>query len=176
MGDYEYPPLGAGQTIALNAQGQAPGWVLLVPKGPMLKGADGRQWRMPDAAEVVAATMAPGNALPVDINHAQFIKAPKGEASPAVGWIEKLEARDGAIWGHVAWNAAGVAALAERAYRYISPVLKHTADGLVRALAGAGLTNRPNFTELPALCAAADEAEPSALFRKIMESCGHKGA
>ena len=36
------PALGVGQLVALNAQGQPPEWVMLVPKGPRIVGNDGR--------------------------------------------------------------------------------------------------------------------------------------
>lgn len=35
--------------------------------------------------------------LPVDMEHSTEIKAPNGEPAPAVGWIEDLEDRGGAV-------------------------------------------------------------------------------
>lgn len=165
--------LGAGQDVALNARGDAPAWVMLAPKGPRIVGNDGRVFTLDSPAAVVDAFVKSGIKLPVDINHAEFLKAPRGEASPAVGWIEQLETRDGAIWGRVEWNSSGREALKDRAYRYISPALIHNAEGKVLRLSGAGLVNRPNFN-MPALNARRETAEPPALFREIMERCGHK--
>ncbi|PWB84378.1 MAG: hypothetical protein C3F11_01610 [Methylocystaceae bacterium] len=149
---------GFGRCVALNLSG-APvdsQWAMLVPPG-RVEGADGRVFvnDAPDA--VVGAFVKSGIAAPVDVNHSQFIKAPNGEPSPAVGWIEELQVRVGAIWGRIEWNAAGKAALASKAYRYISPALRHDANGKVIAILGAGVVNRPNFA-MPALAAEQPQA------------------
>jgi phage I-like protein len=173
MGDAHSAVLGAGQVVALNARGAAPDWVMLTPKGPRIVGNDGRVFILDNPSAVVDAFAKSGLKLPIDINHAQFHKAPKGEASTAVGWIEQLEARDGAIWGRVEWNSCGAGALKDRDYRYISPALKLDAAGRVVGIAHAGLVNEPNFA-MPALNARSEASEQSALLREIMERCGHK--
>lgn len=142
--------LGAGVALALNAEGALPEWAMLIPKGPSIVGSDGRAFTLEEPQEVVEAFNAAGRSLPIDINHAEFLKAPMGEESPAAGWIEALEVRDGAIWGRVAWTPDGAAALNARRYRYLSPALRTDKSGKVLALAGAGLVNRPNFS-MPAL-------------------------
>ena len=164
--------LGAGQIVALNARGAAPEWVMLTPKGPRIVGNDGRVFTLDNPGAVVDAFAKSGLKLPIDINHAQFHKASKGEASPAVGWIEQLDARDGAIWGRVEWNSRGESALKDRDYRYISPALTLDAAGRVVGIAHAGLVNEPNFT-MPALNARGDATEQPTLLREIMERCGH---
>ncbi len=77
-------------TITLHTALDAgvPEWVQLVPAGTF-KGADGRgPYTLTNAAAVIAASMAGPNArLPVDENHSTDIAAPKGEPSPARGWI-----------------------------------------------------------------------------------------
>jgi phage I-like protein len=155
-----------GAAIALNFEGAAPEWIELIPKGPNLVGHDGRKFTLSDPAKVVAAYEARGLKLPIDINHAQFLKAPKGEEAPASGWIEALEARDGAIYGRVEWTPDGAAALAAKKYRYISPAFQHTAAGDVVGLLGAGLVNAPNFT-MPALNAAILEAPMKNILAKL---------
>lgn len=139
-----------GEAIALNVEGCAPEWILLVPAGKEIHGNDRRKFLNPDPRAVVATFQASGMALPIDVNHAQFLRAPKGEDAPAAGWIEELQIRDGAIWGRVEWTPSGKAALDARSYRYISPALLTDKSGAVLALAGAGLVNRPNFN-MPAL-------------------------
>ena len=104
--------------------------------------------------------------MPVDINHAEFLKAPNGDGSPAAGWIERLDVRDGAIWGRVAWTPSGAEALNARAYRYLSPVLRHDKDGRVLGLAGAGLVNRPN------LSMAALNAEQGVVMKNLFAKLG----
>jgi phage I-like protein len=142
-----------GNCIALNLAGAPTDsqWIMLVPAGN-INGADGRVF-INDAPEAVVREFAKfGRSAPVDINHSQFIKAPNGEPSPAVGWIEELQVREGAIWGRIEWNAAGKAALENRSYRYISPALRQDGAGRVIAILGAGVVNRPNF-QMPALAA-----------------------
>jgi phage I-like protein len=148
-GALDLPGLGAG--VALNFEGDAPPeWVQLVPAGEKVTGNDGRAFINRDPQAVVAAFSARGLDLPVDINHAEFLRAPKGEEAPAAGWIKQLELREGAIWGRVEWTPSGAAALNAKSYRYISPALIHDKAGTILSIAGAGLVNRPNFA-MPAL-------------------------
>jgi phage I-like protein len=162
----QLPALCAGQIVALNAQGEPPEWVMLVPKGPRVVGNDGRVFSLKEPSDVVNAFARAGMHLPIDINHAQFLKAPNGDDSPAAGWIEELDARDGAIWGRVAWTPSGAAALHDRAYRYLSPALLADKDGRVVGLAGAGLVNRPNFNM------AALNAEQGAPMKNLFSKLG----
>lgn len=126
-----------------------PEWVQITPAGPALRGRDGRAWSMADPGAVIAAwraDAAAGIAVPVDVEHAT-----EGAGGPAMGWVEDVEARDGALWARVAWNASGRQALADRAFRFLSPAFLFDArNGQVLRLRSIGLTNRPNFV-LPAL-------------------------
>jgi len=140
-----------GVGVALNFEGEAlPEWVDLVPAGPSLRGHDGRSWNLDDPQKLVAAFNVRGLSRPFDINHSTFIKAPKGEDAPAVGWIEELAVRDGRLAGRVTWNARGAQVLRDREYRYVSPSFHFDKAGNVVEIVGAGLVNTPNFT-LPAL-------------------------
>jgi hypothetical protein len=153
----------------LAALGDAglPEWVQITPPGPALRGRDGRSWTLPAPERVVAqfrADAAAGIAVPVDLAHAT-----ETFGGPAVGWVADLAVHDGALWARVAWNAAGRAALAERAalveraFRFVSPAFLYDATtwsrasmpgaawtGRVLRLRAVALTNRPNFP-LPAL-------------------------
>ncbi len=161
------PALGAGIALALNALGAAPEWTMLVPAGPRVVGNDGRVFKLSDPQTIVDAFQKGALSLPVDVNHAEFYKATQGDPSPASGWIEQLEVREGAIWGRVAWTQGGEAAINSRAYRYLSPALLTDKDGNVLGLAGAGLVNRPNFN-MPALNAADD----GALMKSLLKTLG----
>lgn len=158
--------------IALNAEGAtAPEWVQLLPAGPSVEGIDGRRWTVTDPAAVVSASMARNQSLPIDFEHATHLKGGAGERADAVGWIEALEVRDGAIWGRVDWNPSGREAVASRAYRYLSPVFRHSATtGAIQRLASAGLTNVPNLP-LQALNRA-DHEETATLDRTVLEALG----
>ncbi len=141
--------IGSQHDVALNAEGAPPAYIMLVPAGAVVPGNDGRSYKNPDPQSVVDAFARDGKAVPIDINHAQFLKAPAGEPSPAAGWIEALELRDGAIWGRVEWTQIGLNALKEKTYRYVSPALK-APGGVIAGIAGAGLVNRPNL-KMPSL-------------------------
>jgi len=136
--------------VALNvelAAGEAPEWVELIPAGPRVVGRDGRAWLHDRPQSIVDAFTARNTPLPLDWEHATEHKAPRGEAAPAAGWIEELEARDGgAIWGRVAWTPRGASMVANREYRFLSPVFGYEpATTRIRYLASAGLTNTPNL-------------------------------
>lgn len=140
-------------SLALNADGKAPAWVQLVPPGPQLRGRDGRQWRMQDAAVVVNATIAlTGLPLVIDYDHATE-KPELAANSGAAGWIEELKVENGSIWGRVDWTPRGAEKVAGREYRFVSPVLAHSrnAEQDIVALVSVGLVHRPNFTTLRAL-------------------------
>lgn len=122
-------------------------WLELIPapnaQGKVV-GKDGRWWRMPHPQAVVDNF---GGALPIDVNHASELKAPKGEQSPAAGWVEQLQVRHGAIWGRVVWNQMGRAAVADKQYRFLSPAFAATkSTNEIQALLSVGLVNAPNFS------------------------------
>ena len=152
--------------LALNGEGLAPDWIELIPAGPVVRGRDGRQWTMRDPASIVAAFVANRADLPIDMEHAQFERAPRGDAAPAYGWIGEVAARNGAIWGRVAWTGKGKASIESREYRYISPVFSFNSSGEILALKGAGLVNRPNL-DLPAL-----NREASMNWTKLLAALG----
>ena len=122
-----------------------PDRVLLLPSGEVV-GRDGRRWLNSEPDAVVRAFAELGRDMPIDIEHAGEIKAPKGEPAPAVGWITALENEGGAVFGRVQWLPQGADLVGGRQYRYLSPVILYRpADGVITGLAGAGLTNRPNL-------------------------------
>lgn len=143
----------------LPAAGKAPDWVELIPRGPRLTGRDGRQFQLDDPQTVVNAFR---RRLPFDCCHSTHFP---GVAAPAVGWIEQLEVREGAVWGRVAWTPRGRSHLENHEYRFVSPVLHIDPTGddvpTVTALASAALTNNPNL-DLAALNHAQAEAATSA--------------
>jgi phage I-like protein len=159
---------GFGNGLALNFEGadRAPEWVQLMPRGPRLRGNDGRTWLLEEPQGLVEAFNARGLKRPIDINHAAFLKAPRGEEAPAAGWIEELAVRDGAIFARIGWTPKGREAVLNRDYRYISPSFNHDAKGNVVELLGAGLVNTPNFT-LPAL-----NSETRSMFKDLLKKLG----
>lgn len=138
---------------ALPAGDDVPEWINLLPAGAIITTVDGRgPYRVPDAAALVRASLhQAAGPMVIDENHATDLAAPKGEAAPARGWIVDLEARADGIWGKVEWTRTGRRLMADRAYRYISPVISHGRDGTVLDIRRASLVNKPNLRGLVAL-------------------------
>lgn len=130
--------------------GDVPDRIPVIPAG-VSTGVDGRVFMLDQPEAVVRAFKAAGRDLPVDVEHATHIKGPKGDPAPAVGWIKDLSVEAGAIIATVAWNAAGRDLVAGQAYRFYSPAFMHDDKGHVIALRSLGLTNEPNFLDLPSL-------------------------
>lgn len=117
-------------------------------------GFDGRgPFEMKNAEAVIAASVRAKTDLFIDRDH-QTLYMPKGTEVVAAGWIKKMEARNGEIWGFVEWVDKASAQLAAKEYRYISPVFKtNPATGEITQIIHASLTNNPNF-ELTAVASA----------------------
>lgn len=185
---------GAGVEIAFNAvAAAAPEWIMLLPigTGGIVATVDGRgPYRVTDAAKLAASALAlhAGRIL-IDENHATDLAAPEGRSAPARGWATQLEVRGDGIYGLVEWSEPGAALLAERAYRFISPVLVHDKSGVVLDMPRASLTNTPNLRGMAALNAQendpmdllaqlrkllgmADDADAEAVMTKVKSMCG----
>ncbi|OYU38613.1 MAG: hypothetical protein CFE33_15080 [Pseudorhodobacter sp. PARRP1] len=141
----------------LPTEGEVPEWVHLLPAAHgEIRTFDGRgPYHVTDPAAIIAASMSGDprdeNGLIIDENHSVDIAGPVGLPSPSRGKIMAMEVRDGGIWGKMKWNAAGKALLADQAYRGISPVIMHDADGVVTRILRASLVNYPNLRGLAAL-------------------------
>ncbi len=123
-----------------------PNWIQLLPAGPAITGSDGRSWTLPDPAALITEFTARNKPLVVDWEHASEHRALQGLDAPAAGWIDRLETRDGAIWGHVEWTPKAAQQIAAKEYRFLSPVFTYQkSDNRIVALVSAGLTNQPNL-------------------------------
>ncbi|MBP2301301.1 phage protease [Azospirillum picis] len=154
-------PTIAGEAVATcaffadltTADGIVPRRIRLLPTGAVTPN-DGREpWTVTDAAAVVAASLAtaPHGLLAIDYDHAADLAAPKGGPAPAAGWITSLQVTAEGIQADVDWTEAGARAIAAKEYRFISPSFRHGPDRQVTRIIGAGLTNRPALSDLPAL-------------------------
>lgn len=133
--------------LCFELSADVPEWVEVLPPGPTVTGRDGRTWSY-DPAEVLAATKAhtAGADLPFDYVHATELKAPQGEDAPASGWAREYRINErGAIEARVEWTAKARNAIAEREYRYISPVFTYDDDGRIHRFSSFGLVNKPNL-------------------------------
>lgn len=126
--------------------GDVPDWIEVIPAADtdgIVRGRDGRWWRMPNPQAIADAYDLP---IPIDINHATETQALMGEEAPAQGWIEKLEVRDGAIWGQVGWTERGTNAVKARDYRFLSSAFRFDRESLeILKVTSVGLVNVPNF-------------------------------
>lgn len=148
--------------LSLNAAdaGGVPEWLHLVPAGTF-SGVDGRGPYVNDEpAKVVALFTSEGRKLPIDENHSIDLMGPKGQSTPARGWIIALESRGDGIWGKVDWTDAGKAMIASHDYGFLSPAFLHTAAKPFRVakLMRVSLTNDPNLTHLKSLHSREDTA------------------
>lgn len=125
-----------------------PEWVHLIPAGTF-SGRDGRGPYHLDAESVLAAFTAGGIDLPFDYDHQSLSADDKAGPVPAAGWIKELQAREDGLFGRVEWTPRAVELLANREYRYVSPVFRVDERGRVLALLGAGLTHTPNLELTP---------------------------
>lgn len=137
-----------------------PEWIKLAPRGKFTA-RDGRKFDT-DPDVLVERFNADGVAVPVDVDHATVKKAMFGDAAPAVGWIEKLEARPDGLYGQVSWLEEGVRVLSARSHRYVSPALKADDFGKAIWLHSAGLVAAPAIS-MPAVASAQPKTEPNML-------------
>ena len=164
---------------ALNFElpaGPAPEWLELIPAGVSVVGRDGRKWLNDRPADIMAAFNADARDLVIDTEHATQLKAPNGEPAPAAGWIKALETREnGAIWGPAEWTPGGALAVANREYRYISPVFTYEErSGRIAQLVSIGLTNRPNLrlTALNQIGRESTRSQEDDMLKKLLLALG----
>lgn len=136
--------------IAIDATGDVPEWVHLLPAGE-IRTIDGRGPYRVASMHSVADLLPEGKKLPIDEMHATDKGAPLGLPAPARGWIVALQARDDGLWGKVEWTGTGHQLMADKAYSGLSPVILHSKAGEVVQVLRASLTNTPNLQGLTSL-------------------------
>ncbi len=136
----------------ITGDSDVPEWIHLLPGGSTIETGDARgPYNVDSADEIIAASFAQDDRLPVDENHATDLAAPRGEPAPAHGWITAMEARSDGIWGRVEWTDSGRDLVASRAYRGISPVILHDKQKAVHSILRASLVNKPNLRGMTTL-------------------------
>jgi len=135
----------------LPQDGSVPEWVQLIPPGRDIAGFDGRHW-LNDKPEAVLAyfanRQARGRDLVFDYEHSTEHKAPLGEEAPASAWGKQMEIRDGgSVWVRPEWTERAANAIANKEYRYLSPVLIYErTTGRIVGIDSVGLTNKANLS------------------------------
>ena len=131
--------------------GGAPEWIHLLPAGLIQTGDKRGPYLAANFEQIISESFLHAPKLPIDINHSIHLRAPKGEEAPAFGWIVAMQAREDGLWGKAEWTTAGAELVTSRAYRGISPVIRHTADKTVTSIECVSLVNKPNLRGLTAL-------------------------
>jgi len=160
------PAGAAGDCLhAATLDGQAPEWVQVAetgrwlghPKGPEVVETKHLQSAL-DAFRRHHA--AHDNPLAIDYHHQSVVaKLKSGPAAPAAGWIHEMELRnDGQeLWARVEWTGDAEHAIADKKYKYLSPVFRWNAPDPVTGedvplrITSVGLTNTPFITSMEAL-------------------------
>lgn len=116
------------------------------------------------------------NDLVVDYEHQTLT----GEIAPAAGWIKNLENRGKeGIWGEVEWTPKAAEFIANKEYKYLSPVIfVRKADKRVQVLHSAALTNDPAIDGMTPiankldLSMEDDEKMNEEFLKKLAAACG----
>lgn len=136
----------------LPAGAEPPTELMLVPPTKRVEGRDGRYWNNSNPSRILRTFKERGLKIPIDIEHATELKAPKGEAAPAMGWHPDLELKpDGSIWAPTDWTPRGSEMVMNKEYSYYSPAYIYDTKTMeIIGIKSVGLTNSPNLN-LPAL-------------------------
>lgn len=151
----------AASVVPLDlVEGKVPEWVTLMPAGKFTALGHGDFLNaQPDAVVAASRARAGSTDMPIDYDHALEHVEKTGGKAIASGWIKELKIDSGAIKGRIEWTKPAAEHIANREYRYISPVFHADKAGNVLFIARAGLTNKPAITQLPAIAAASVNVE-----------------
>lgn len=126
--------------------------------------------------EIMQNFTARKNDVVVDYEHQTL----KDVVAPAAGWIKKLENRGKeGIWGEVEWTGKAKDFIANKEYKYLSPVIfVNKDDKKVQLLHSAALTNDPAIDGMVPIAnklqidLGDDENMDAELLKKMAAACG----
>jgi len=139
---------------AMTGENAAPPTAEVIPPPDadgIIKGRDGRRFRMADPVALAARINGQQVAARVDFDHRSERKSPTFSGSTAAeGWVKnaRVNARGG-IDADLDLSSWAAMSLRSGSYRYLSPALFLTTDMEITGLSSVGLVNDPNFS-LPA--------------------------
>lgn len=156
--------------LATTEDGKAPSWVRLLPKGVAKPGDKREAWHVNDPEAIALASRAHLPGL-VDIDHALDLK-PRGSEVPAAGWIEEIAGKgpngEDGVWGRIAWTTRAAADIADKVYRYISPVFFFDdATRAVGVVVRASLTNNPALPQKALASRERNDQPETSMFKAI---------
>lgn len=156
---------------AVPAGPAAPSRVTVFPQVGPIETRDGRRYRI-DAATLVARFKADGLKLPIDLNHASEIRAPKGEAVDVIGWVTGLAADGAQLVADVEWVEPAKAAETIRRHPYVSPAFLHTEAGEATWLKSVALVPSPALAGQVALASAGSTLEETRPMKSVLALLG----
>lgn len=124
------------------------------------------------AKQVIARCSARQSRLVIDYEHQTLYAEKNGQPAPASGWVEGMEWRDDGLYITSDWTGRAAAMIADKEYRYISPVFSYDKTGRVLDIKHIGLTNNPGLdglTDLAALSAIISTSEVSTMNEELLE-------
>ncbi|PVX80046.1 phage protease [Paraburkholderia unamae] len=132
------------------------------------------------AASVVALAAQQANPMVIDYEHQTLNAQQNGQPAPAAGWFKNLEWREGQglFATDVEWTPAAARAIADREYRFISPVFEFNArTGDVQRMRMAALTNNPGLDGMQAVALSAffpsiQEPQMNKLLQALLTALG----
>ncbi|KIP18108.1 mu-like prophage I family protein [Burkholderia sp. MSHR3999] len=132
------------------------------------------------ASTLVALAAQQANPMVIDYEHQTLNSQQNGQPAPAAGWFKNLEWRDGQglFATDVDWTPAAAKAIADREYRYISPVFEFDPQsGAVQRLHMAALTNNPGLDGMQAVALSAfrfstQEPQMNKLLQALLTALG----
>lgn len=139
---------GAIDVAALASAGTPPDWLKISPRGSF-ECRDGRSFTL-DPDTIIRRFAADGAHVPIDVGH----ETVRNNAAPALGWVNKLEARPDGLYGQVEWLEGGKAVLAARTHRYVSPAFHHDDQNRATWLHSVALVAAPALARMPAIASA----------------------
>ena len=153
---------------------KVPEWILLFAAG-WQELSDGTRFLVDKTGFdlILAGIKERGNDIVFDYEHASLER----QAAPASGWIKELVWQDGkGIMARVQWTDKAAEFIANREYRYFSPVFYvRRSDSRVCGLDSVALTNRPktnNLTPILARLGESDKKEKSMDREKLIAALG----
>ena len=149
-------------TVALNLQtlmgdnAPTPSAEVIPPPDAngVVKGRDGRRFRMKDAAALAARINAQAVMPRIDFDHRSERRSPTFAGSTAAeGWLKNARVNvRGGIDADLELSSWAAMSLRGGSYRYLSPALLLTTDMEITGLSSIGMVNDPNFSlEAPSI-------------------------
>lgn len=160
-------------TVACRLSGDgatAPDRIMIFPSGGTVRMRDGRVYHI-DLAKLAARFAADGLKIPIDVNHATEILAPKGERADPVGFVTAVEVDGPALFGAVEWIDPASAPALLKSYPYISPAFVPTETKEADWLKSVALVSSPALGNQPAL-AAADPSPQETPMKTVITALG----